>query len=416
LANRLGAGYRDRPLTFQWQSPLGFVEALSLPGARNVAYESARRAILAEALLGAESGQGVSYSRRKLSYSRGKRYRAPAHTYATVLGSVDELAREGWLYGYRVPPNNRGWQSSFWAAPDLIQAAREFAADPIFEGREPIRLKDDAHELVDYPETRETLRIRRALEPINAYLKELQIELPGAVRQGRHLGIGDSLVLPMPGNGLQRIFGRGSFACHGRAYGWWQNIPKTARGDLKIDGEATAEVDYTALHASILYAERGIKFTGDAYEVGNFPRDQIKLGFNIAVNARNKRAAVGALAEDAEISRADAARVLAAIEERHKSIGEAFFSDAGVRLMRIDSELILGALRASNDGGFGALPIHDALLAPARVIDLAVEKMVESFEKLVGHVNPCQIKVKGKKVPHLGERGRYLPDPLPTPH
>jgi hypothetical protein len=35
LANRLGAGYRDRPLTFQWQSPRGFVDALGLPAARN---------------------------------------------------------------------------------------------------------------------------------------------------------------------------------------------------------------------------------------------------------------------------------------------------------------------------------------------------------------------------------------------
>lgn len=161
------AGYRDRPLTFQWQSPLGLVRALGLSATRNGAYEATRRAILAEALLGAESGQGVSYSRRKVFYSSGKRYRAPLHTYATVLRSVEELEQAEWLLGHRVKPNNRGWQSSFWATPDLIQAAREFVADLTYEVREPIRLKDDADELLDYPETRETLRIRRALEPIN---------------------------------------------------------------------------------------------------------------------------------------------------------------------------------------------------------------------------------------------------------
>jgi hypothetical protein len=74
--------------------------------------------------------------------------------------------------------------------------------------REPIRLKDDADDLVDYPETRETLRIRRAFVPINAYLKELCIELPGVARQGQNLRIGDSQILPIPGNGLQRIFSR----------------------------------------------------------------------------------------------------------------------------------------------------------------------------------------------------------------
>lgn len=413
MANRLGCGYRDRPLTFQWQTPLGFIEALGLPAARNGAYEATRRAILAEALLGAESGQGVSYSRRKVFYGKGKRYRAPAHTYETVLGTVDELVQEGWLYSHQVAPNNRGWQSSFFAMPELIDVAWDLAVDPKFEVREPIRLKDNADELVDYPETRETLRIRRALEPINAYLTGLQIEFPGAKQQGRHLCIGNSQVLPIPGNGLQRIFSRGSFRCHGRAYGWWQNIPRTARIDLRIGGEATAEADYTALHASILYGERGLKFLGDAYDVGDFPRGHVKLGFNIAVNARNQRAAMNALADDAGISRANAARLLDAIKKRHKPISEAFCSDAGVRLMRVDSELVLGALRASNDDGIPALPVHDALIAPSHSIGRAAEKMVEAFETVVGRVNPCQIKIKEKGVPHTGEKGRCSPTSFP---
>ena len=42
-----------------------------------------------------------------------------------------------------------------------------------------------------------------------------------------------------------------------------------------------------------------VKLVGDPYVVENFPRDQVKLGFNIALNARNKRAAVGVLADRA---------------------------------------------------------------------------------------------------------------------
>ncbi len=98
------------------------------------------------------------------------------------------------------------------------------------------------------------------------------------------------------------------------------------------------------------------------------------------MNARNKRSAVGALADDAGISRGSAAQLLTAIEKRHKPIADAFCSDAGVRLMRVDSELILGALRAANDEGISALPVHDALIAPSHSIDGAAEKMVEAFE------------------------------------
>ena len=105
--------------------------------------------------------------------------------------------------------------------------------------------------------------------------------------------------------------------------------------------------------------------------------------------------------------------MLAAIEKRHKPISEAFCSDAGVRLMRIDSELILSALAAANDEGFGALPIHDSLIAPARCIGLAAENMVEAFETMVGRVNPCQVKIKETKVPHMGEGVGTSPD-LPS--
>jgi hypothetical protein len=232
--------------------PPDLVATLGLPTARNAAYEATRSMILAEALLGAETGQGVSYSRRKVYYSGAQRYRSRAYTYATVLASVAELVQNGWLFEHRVEPNNRGWQSSFWATPKLIQAARAFGAELIYQAREPIRLKDMAGNLVDYPDTGQTLRLRRALEPINACLNCLHIEIPGVMCQGRHLCIGDALILPTPGNELYRIFNRESFACHGRAYGWWQNIPRTVRPDLVIDGEPTAEADYAALHATML--------------------------------------------------------------------------------------------------------------------------------------------------------------------
>jgi hypothetical protein len=251
-----------------------------------------------------------------------------------------------------------------------------------------------ADELIDYTDTRQTIQLRRALEQINAGLKQVRIDLPGAERRGRHLCVGDASILPLPGDGLYRIFGRGDFACHGRAYGWWQNIPRTARGGLLIDGEPTAEADYAALHPTMLYCKRGLKFDGDPYDVGGFDRARVKKAFNIAVNAQNRRSALYALAESAGITPNEANMVLVAVEHRHKLIGDAFFSDAGVRLMRKDSDMILAAVAAANEHGFGALPIHDALVAPARYVELAAEKMVEAFERIVGRANPCRVEIK----------------------
>jgi hypothetical protein len=38
--------------------------------------------------------------------------------------------------------------------------------------------------------------------------------------------------------------------------------------------------------------------------------------------------------------------------------------------MRVDSELILASLQGMNDNGDPALPIHDALVAPVRCLQL----------------------------------------------
>src|ERR1700738_2471994 len=144
----------------------------------------------------------------------------------------------------------------------------------------------------------------------------------------------------------------------------------------------------------MLYCPRRLKCDGDPYDVGSFERGHVKKGFNIAVNAQNRRSAVYALADGAGITVQEADRLLVAVERRHKPIGDAFFSDGGIRLMRRDSDMILTAVAAANEHGFGVLPIHDALVAPARYIDVAAEKMVEAFEKIVGRANPCRVEIK----------------------
>jgi hypothetical protein len=401
--------YRDRPLSFHWHAP-DLSRELDLPPAKNAAHQAARSSIVADAIIGAETGQPTSYSRRWCYYSQGKRYRGTAYTYTIVMAAVADLDRAGAIIDRRVSPGNLGWQSSFIATDRLMQVWNAAAAELVYTpSGELIWLKNDAGEPIDYQDTREIRRIRRMLEMINEPLAPLEIEIPGAKRRGHLLVIDGNYVLPTAGNALRRIFNRSSFATGGRAYGWWQNLPKTVRGSLTIGGEATAEVDYSAMHAAILYGKAGIKFTGDPYDIAGFERGEIKLGFNIALNAKNKRAAVAALADHLETDRGRAAQIIDAIMKRHQSIAHYFCSDAGVRLMRTDSEVILSATQAVNHAGAPALPVHDALIVPAQSADLAKAKMVESFERIVGSVNPCTVKIKPGNLPHMGKERPPVP-------
>jgi hypothetical protein len=60
---------------------------------------------------------------------------------------------------------------------------------------------------------------------------------------------------------------------NGRAYAWFQNLPSYARRSMTINGEPVVEIDYSAMHCTILYNTVGIKFADDPYEVDGFPRD-----------------------------------------------------------------------------------------------------------------------------------------------
>jgi hypothetical protein len=155
---------------------------------------------------------------------------------------------------------------------------------------------------------------------------------------------------------------------------------------------ACGKADHGSLHAAILYNQAGVPFAGDAYDVGGYERDEVKFGFNIAINAKKQRAAVAALADHLKTDRRHCADMIGAIKRRRRPIEQHFCSDAGVRLMRIDSELILSALRAVNDNGDPALPVHDALIVSKRCANQAAEKMVEFFEWIGKRAVPSFIR------------------------
>jgi hypothetical protein len=391
----------DRPLGFHWHAP-DLSKELGLP-ALPKALEKVRASILAEAVLADEAGKWVSYSRNKNFYRNGRRYRGTEFSYARVMNIVGALRIDGLIESFIVPPGNLGWQSSFRATPKLMEAWHDTCRELDYHTGEIILLKNASGELIDYTDTRDTLRMRRELSERNEALASLHIELPNVEWRGQHMLIGESYILPIPGNPLHRIFSRGSWSLHGRAYGWWQSIPKTARMTMTINGSPVAEADYSSLHATILYNQAGIRFIGDAYDLDGFERGDVKLGFNIAINAKNKAAAVAALSDRLGKDRKYCANIITALEHRHKPIAHHFCSDAGVRLMRIDSELILGAQRAVNDAGIPPLPIHDALIIPGCHAEATRAKMIEIFEQIVGRVSPCDVKIKRPNDLHVGE-------------
>ena len=336
---------RDRPLCFHWKAvDIDWIKSLDLPLPRNFKHAEARASVLLEALITnlVAPGQWVSYSRRKEWWSNGTRYRGTSYSYATVLPAVDELAALGVLEHDRKPSGNLGWQSRF-RATELLQERAKIPT-VIYDPVELIRLKDRDDKLNDYRDTNNTISMRRRLEEINEALSAADLELhaPTAKHDGMLLRVGNDHVLYPAMRALYRIFNRGSFSYGGRFYGtWWQQIPKKIRPQLLIDGEPTIEHDYPQLHPNMLYAQIGARLEGDAYAVDGWPRNLVKVAFNILVNAENHDSALRAIALEigGEGAYARATSLIEAIKLRHPTITRVFHSDAGIRLQRRDADM-----------------------------------------------------------------------------
>jgi hypothetical protein len=230
-----------------------------------------------------------------------------------------------------------------------------------------LRKRGDDRQMLDYTDTKQTRDFRNGVTAINEMLASIKIDAPDGIKIGEHhLQFGEQIVRTTPGNDGRRIF-TGNWSQHGRFYCWPQNIPSAARATMTINGEAVREPDFSAMHPTMLYCRIGQKLDGDPYDVGGgYERHEVKLGMVIAINAKNRREAVSALAENAGIAKTHAFKIIEAILGRHKAIERSFCSDAGIDLMNLDSQIMMTATSALMAEGIPSVPVHDSIIVPAQ--------------------------------------------------
>ena len=171
-----------------------------------------------------------------------------------------------------------------------------------------------------------------------------------------------------------------------------------------MSGERVLEPDFVSLHPQIIYALQGIPLIGDAYELGGaYPRVFGKKAFNIAVNARSHASAILALAHNLKLQRQAAAKLLNAIMKKHQAVSNVFCSDAGVSLMKIDSDITLTVIQQCHGSGIPVLPVHNSFVVPARHADKTAEIMIASFASRFPKSSPCRIRINCPAVSQMEE-------------
>lgn len=223
----------------------------------------------------------------------------------------------------------------------------------------------------------------------------------------------------------------------GRYYnssGGVQTMPSLLRKRITINGESTAELDFKALHPNILYEyaekELGVQipmedpyaidcsdlFEVDCYIVkdGHNPlRSLIKQVVLRGLNAKNLESVIPTLTnnwyeecareEDGEYyglilktkdNKFPAKALCQRVAEKHSVIKDAFFSDVGLLLQKVDSDIMTIVLQKFTDIGVCALSEHDSVIVPDKYADLASAQMLYAYNSVVGSANHCKIERK----------------------
>jgi hypothetical protein len=391
--------YRDRPadkaLSFSWSWRPKSLEQLDDAVRLTTRVRDVR--VVRDFILGLaikvfreDPERWISYSRNKNWYRWATRWRywPVRNMYASMISAVDQLAAADLIENHIVPPGNLGEQSRFRATSKLMALAEESRISLILDRPEIIILRDADRHPISYDETRETGRMRRALEEYNTAAASLDVCVSGQkIIEGEPLVVGETRTGAAT---LQayRLFNE-SFRFGGRLYGQsTQNIPKELRVTITINGSPTEEPDYPSLHPQLLYALVGRHLPGDPYDLDGWDRPTVKTAFNIMLNAKTPGSAMLAVAETmggySAGHREQAKRLIVEIERKHAPVAEHFGSGMGLQLQRIDSDIAARVLAKSGKDGECLLSLHDGFRSRRQYADRARELMDECYAKVVG--------------------------------
>lgn len=218
-----------------------------------------------------------------------------------------------------------------------------------------------------------------SIRGINAKLARMDIHYPGTA-----WWLADSRQLSQPyldGTScreLTRVFARyGKRLEGGRMYGaFWVNQKRAERKRVLLGGKAIVEVDMQAAVPRICYALSHHPWPFDdcdPYTAGEGPRPAWKA----LTNAMMSSSRVIRHWPEKMLPQADSPgasllehgwklpQAIAAVKAKHPALHWAWHTGAAMRTQRIESDIVISALKQLYREGIPALPVHDAIYVAA---------------------------------------------------
>lgn len=183
----------------------------------------------------------------------------------------------------------------------------------------------------------------------------------------------------------------------GRVYadgGDYQNIPRADRKRLWLSGQWVVEPDFSAHHVRLVYAMANLRYSeihadGDPYYL-EIDRNQVDRSIckgivlvaincdskNQALSAYRSKAAGGEFPESSNIG-----QIYDAFLNKHQPIQKWFANgkDKGLRLHKIEGEIMVRAMHTLMKQRLPSFPMHDSLLVPESAEGAAIIAMEQAY-------------------------------------
>lgn len=192
----------------------------------------------------------------------------------------------------------------------------------------------------------------------------------------------------------RRIF-HGDLETHGRWYARAQEMSKSERRTIVINGEPTVELDIASCQMRIILNHLGHPAPADAYRLPGVPaaqRKKFKQATIVALNCDSRATAEYSLAQwltRAGLRPEQAPRVLDRVESHlPNDVRDVLYSSSSGWAMHLDSQVCAGVFRRFVRIGAPVLGVHDAWLVPAsleRTLYLAIQA---SYREVLGGWDP----------------------------
>jgi hypothetical protein len=254
---------------------------------------------------------------------------------------------------------------------------------------------------IDYKDTEETARLRSEVRSINGHLEAADF---GFIDDGKEPKVDPCqrrltrrFVLPA-GQHHER------FDLGGRLFGgFWMNVKKVRRGNIRIQGEPPVILDFSSMFARLAYASLGLPGPEtDLYDLegklkGYCPahRDGVKQAFNTLFFGGGRRLPPKIkrkLPDGATMS-----KVREAIEKLHPALKPLMGTEVGYGLMFTESRILITVMKELQRRGVVALPLHDAIMVATSKVEEAKEVMTEAAKELCGQTITVSMKTPEDK-------------------